>query len=161
MIYRVLGAMAAATVVQAQTCCEQNEEDIRVLEDGLQAVEQDLDDLFRTEFVKIEDRIIDIGNLLTEIEQEGERSDRVVIVTQNLLNRLEDDAEDSSTLITRLRREIADNVIGLIRDFGVQIGRWRLVEDAANNLLVSDFERGGAFRLLKTGRQREVDSTVI
>ena len=47
---------------QARTCCETNTDKITVLEDLLQAVENDLDDKFRFQFDLIDDRIIAIEN---------------------------------------------------------------------------------------------------
>ena len=143
-----------------QLCCEANADKIIELENLLQAIENDLDDLFRAQFNIIDDRIIDIEKQLIELELRADQADRNILITESQANRLEDDVINGTDQIGRIEKLVFDNIFILIRDFGINIGTWGLKEDTNNNFRFID-QRGGSYRMLRTGTRRNVRSVII
>ena len=59
-----------------------------------------------------------------------------------------------------MQKLIVENIFVLIRDLGINVGTWGLKEDTSNNFRLVD-QRGGSYRMLRTGTSREVRSRII
>ena len=60
-----------------------------------------------------------------------------------------------------MQNNIRGNVMTLIKTTGLNFVGWRLTSDVNNNFLVMDTQRGGAYRMIKTGKKRTVRASPL
>ena len=72
------------------------------------------------------------------------------------MDKLEDQVKNGINQFVLTTQMIKDNIFASIRDTGIAIGAWKIVQDTNNNLIFGQVDRVGQYRFIKTGNQRDV-----